>query len=319
MSEFQGLRAYVAVTAAYWAFMLTDGALRMLVLLHFHTLGYSPLQLAYLFLFYEVMGVATNLSAGGLASRFGLPASSDYGATIRLTNDNRLFVRNLFNFNPNSPTPAPRVCEIGKLHRKGMLNRWPGLKDVGFAHSWGGTMALIWNDGAVFGEFAPGLYAVLTNDVSPMARGAAAGGDCWPISWKAMTANFSVFKWHFPLPAVCLTAPSWTSASRFGAVCCMHRPERKFDLRSLNVTPVLSPVPQATPRPLPEAAETTCPASEHRNLECHEHILQPVLQHGELTLCKVRRNHVVQCHNSGKKHVKCSLLHMLQRGANDGK
>ena len=45
----QALSAYVAVTAAYWAFMLTDGALRMLVLLHFHTLGFSPVQLAYLF------------------------------------------------------------------------------------------------------------------------------------------------------------------------------------------------------------------------------------------------------------------------------
>ncbi|NNF71446.1 MAG: MFS transporter, partial [Rhodobacteraceae bacterium] len=44
-----GLGAYVAVTAAYWAFMLTDGALRMLVLLHFHALGFSPVQLAYLF------------------------------------------------------------------------------------------------------------------------------------------------------------------------------------------------------------------------------------------------------------------------------
>ncbi|MFZ8942506.1 MAG: hypothetical protein ACO2ZK_11130, partial [Gemmobacter sp.] len=36
------LRAYGAVTAAYWAFMLTDGALRMLVLLHFNALGFSP-------------------------------------------------------------------------------------------------------------------------------------------------------------------------------------------------------------------------------------------------------------------------------------
>ncbi|MEO1551831.1 MAG: organoarsenical effux MFS transporter ArsJ [Pseudomonadota bacterium] len=66
------LGAYIAVTAAYWAFMLSDGALRMLVLLHFHTLGFSPLQLAYLFLLYEVMGVITNLSAGWLADRFGL-------------------------------------------------------------------------------------------------------------------------------------------------------------------------------------------------------------------------------------------------------
>ena len=68
----EGLAAYIAVTAAYWAFMLTDGALRMLVLLHFNTLGFSPVQLAYLFLLYEFMGMVTNLSAGWIAARFGL-------------------------------------------------------------------------------------------------------------------------------------------------------------------------------------------------------------------------------------------------------
>ena len=68
----KGLAAYITVTAAYWAFMLTDGALRMLVLLHFHTLGFSAVQLAYLFLLYEFMGIVTNLSADWVAARFGL-------------------------------------------------------------------------------------------------------------------------------------------------------------------------------------------------------------------------------------------------------
>ncbi|WP_226898490.1 organoarsenical effux MFS transporter ArsJ [Mangrovicoccus algicola] len=62
----------MAVTAAYWAFMLTDGALRMLVLLHFHTLGFSAVQLAYLFILYELAGMITNLAAGWIAARFGL-------------------------------------------------------------------------------------------------------------------------------------------------------------------------------------------------------------------------------------------------------
>ena len=68
------LRAYAAVTAAYWAFMLSDGALRMLVLLHFNSLGFTPVQLAWLFLLYEVAGIVTNLAAGWLAARFGLAA-----------------------------------------------------------------------------------------------------------------------------------------------------------------------------------------------------------------------------------------------------
>ena len=72
MTRPAGFAAYITVTAAYWAFMLTDGALRMLVLLHFHTLGFSPVQLAYLFVLYEIAGVITNLSAGWIAARFGL-------------------------------------------------------------------------------------------------------------------------------------------------------------------------------------------------------------------------------------------------------
>ncbi|QHQ36349.1 organoarsenical effux MFS transporter ArsJ [Algicella marina] len=79
-----GLPAYIAVTAAYWAFMLTDGALRMLILLHFHTLGFSALQLAWLFLLYELMGVVTNLSAGWLAARFGLASTLYAGLSIQI-------------------------------------------------------------------------------------------------------------------------------------------------------------------------------------------------------------------------------------------
>lgn len=65
-------RSYVLVTAGYWAFTLTDGALRMLVLLYFHDLGYSPVSIAFLFLLYEVMGIVTNLIGGWVGARSGL-------------------------------------------------------------------------------------------------------------------------------------------------------------------------------------------------------------------------------------------------------
>ncbi|APX12029.1 organoarsenical effux MFS transporter ArsJ [Tateyamaria omphalii] len=84
MSRPEGFAAYVAVTAAYWAFMLTDGALRMLVLLHFNTLGFSPVQLAYLFVLYEIAGVVTNLSAGWIAARFGLTSTLYVGLGLQV-------------------------------------------------------------------------------------------------------------------------------------------------------------------------------------------------------------------------------------------
>ena len=64
--------SFFLITFSYWFFMLTDGALRMLVLLHFHTLGFTPLQLAYLFLLYEFFGMVTNLTAGWIAKKIGL-------------------------------------------------------------------------------------------------------------------------------------------------------------------------------------------------------------------------------------------------------
>lgn len=80
----KGFSAYIAVTASYWAFMLTDGALRMLVLLHFHTLGFSPVQLAYLFVLYEIAGVVTNLCAGWIAARFGLTSTLYAGLGLQV-------------------------------------------------------------------------------------------------------------------------------------------------------------------------------------------------------------------------------------------
>lgn len=67
-----GTRNYAIVTLAYWGFTLTDGALRMLVLLHFFRLGYSPFTLAFLFLLYEAAGIGANLVGGWLATRFGI-------------------------------------------------------------------------------------------------------------------------------------------------------------------------------------------------------------------------------------------------------
>lgn len=78
------IRQYLVVTGNYWAFTLTDGALRMLVVLHFHGLGYSPLQIAMLFLFYEIFGVVTNLVGGWLGARLGLNKTMNIGLFMQI-------------------------------------------------------------------------------------------------------------------------------------------------------------------------------------------------------------------------------------------
>ncbi|MCY1416592.1 Major Facilitator Superfamily protein [compost metagenome] len=78
------VRQYLLVTGNYWAFTLTDGALRMLVVLHFHALGYTPLQIAALFLFYEFFGVVTNLLGGYLGARLGLNRTMNVGLAMQV-------------------------------------------------------------------------------------------------------------------------------------------------------------------------------------------------------------------------------------------
>lgn len=77
-------RDYLIVTASYWGFTLVDGALRMLVLLHFFQLGYSPFTLAFLFLLYEFAGIVANLAGGWLATRFGIPRMMMTGQLLQI-------------------------------------------------------------------------------------------------------------------------------------------------------------------------------------------------------------------------------------------
>ncbi|CAH0992132.1 hypothetical protein SIN8267_02248 [Sinobacterium norvegicum] len=78
------LRQYFIVTGNYWAFTLTDGALRMLIVLHFHQLGYGALAIAMLFVFYEFFGVVTNLVGGWLGARIGLNRTMNIGLGLQL-------------------------------------------------------------------------------------------------------------------------------------------------------------------------------------------------------------------------------------------
>ena len=79
-----GIRNYLTVTAGYWAFTVTDGAIRMLVVLYFHLLGYSPIEVAMLFLFYEVFGSVTNLVGGWLGARIGLNLTMHIGMALQV-------------------------------------------------------------------------------------------------------------------------------------------------------------------------------------------------------------------------------------------
>ena len=79
-----GARQYALITGNYWAFTITDGALRMLVVLHFHSLGYDTLDIALMFIFYELFGVITNLLGGYFGARVGLNRTMNIGLGLQL-------------------------------------------------------------------------------------------------------------------------------------------------------------------------------------------------------------------------------------------
>ena len=78
------VRQYLLVTFNYWNFTITDGALRMLVVLHFHALGYQSMEIAMLFLFYEFFGVVTNLVGGWVGARIGLNRTMNVGLAMQI-------------------------------------------------------------------------------------------------------------------------------------------------------------------------------------------------------------------------------------------
>mgnify|MGYP005673893969 FL=1 len=92
----KSVRQYMLVTFNYWNFTITDGALRMLVVLYFHDLGYSTLEIASLFLFYEFFGVVTNLIGGWLGARLGLNKTMNLGLAMQIVALAMLAVPNIW-------------------------------------------------------------------------------------------------------------------------------------------------------------------------------------------------------------------------------
>jgi MFS family permease len=79
-----GVFEYALVTLAYWGLTITDGAIRMLILFQVYLMGYSAMQIASLFLFYEVFGVLTNLFGGWIGANFGLRVTLFGGLGIQV-------------------------------------------------------------------------------------------------------------------------------------------------------------------------------------------------------------------------------------------
>ena len=106
-------------------------------------------------------------------SEFGLLPTSANGSTVRLTRDNRILMRNITRYAGRARADGLAVARTSHQHAIGA--RWPTLAGVELEHTWGGVMGVTRNGGSLFGAVGDEAYAVMTTDVSPVARGTVAG------------------------------------------------------------------------------------------------------------------------------------------------
>jgi hypothetical protein len=83
-SELKALWPFIIITITYLLFTVTDGAVRMLVLLHAYNKGFTAMEVAIMFTLYELMGAVTNLAAGVAGSKWGIRATLISGLLLQI-------------------------------------------------------------------------------------------------------------------------------------------------------------------------------------------------------------------------------------------
>jgi hypothetical protein len=179
------VRQYLIITANYWAFTLTDGALRMLVVLHFYQLGYSPLQIAMLFLFYEIFGVITNLVGGWLGAHLGLNKTMNIGLALQVLALSMLLV-------PPSMLAIPWVMaaqalsgiakDLNKMSAKSSIKLLVPANDQGMLYKWVALLTGSKNALKGAGFFLGGAMLTLLGFTGAIASMAAALTLVWILS-----------------------------------------------------------------------------------------------------------------------------------------
>ena len=196
----EGVRQYLLITFNYWAFTLTDGALRMLVVLHFHQLGYSPLEVAMLFLFYEIFGVITNLVGGWLGAHIGLNATMNAGLLLQVAALSMLLVpQDLLTVawvmaaqalsgiakDLNKMSAKSAIKTLVPANAQGTLYKWVAiltgsknaLKGVGFFL--GGMMLSLWGFREAIGLMVAMLAVVWVFSILHLKKSLFAARDVW--------------------------------------------------------------------------------------------------------------------------------------------
>lgn len=118
---------------------------------------------------------AAEQEALGGEREWGLLSEDAMGSTVRRTRDQRILIRNTIAYAPGLRVGPLALERARDLHRKAFLARFPGLREAGFEHTWGGVMGASPNRGHCFGELADGLFTAAGYTGAGIAIGTTAG------------------------------------------------------------------------------------------------------------------------------------------------
>lgn len=118
---------------------------------------------------------AAELKQVGASGPFGVIPAESFGTTMRLTADNRLFLRNVYSYARNFVSSDADIAVCRPHHLVAFQRRYPELAHIGYEHTWGGLLTMAENGGMVFGELADSVYGAAFCNGTGVARGAAFG------------------------------------------------------------------------------------------------------------------------------------------------
>lgn len=161
-------------------------------------------------------------SMGSLAS-WGILGLHGGGATVRLTRDRRLMLRNCVEFTDGRLLAPETLAQRVPWHRERMLARFPQLAEVPIEHSWSGCEGVSRNFTSFYGEVAPSVYLSAGYNGSGLSRGTAMGT---ALARQVLggedqlirdASGFAAAKWLPPRPLLDLGA-AWSLRQRFAGV-----------------------------------------------------------------------------------------------------
>lgn len=191
------VKQYLIVTGNYWTFTLTDGALRMLVVLYFHQLGYSPLSIAMLFLFYEIFGVVTNLVGGWLGARLGLNRTMNIGLALQIASLLMLTVPNTWltvAYVMAAQALSGIAKDLNKMSAKSSIKMLVAEGQEGTLFKWVAILTGSKNALKGVGFFLGGLLLTLVGFTNAMLIMAAALTLVWLYSLVALKSDLGKAK-----------------------------------------------------------------------------------------------------------------------------